>query len=92
MKKRLDVSCAIQHLEAIYRNRTRNRSLISRLLKRYLKAKRTRAPAYSRALRRIKGVSKRVVKRSSGPISREPEGNGVAVKVHGVVQTGRVND
>jgi len=29
--------------------------VISRLLKRYLKAKRTRAPAYSRALRWIKG-------------------------------------
>jgi len=28
--------------------------VISRLLKRYSKAKRTRAPAYSRALRRIK--------------------------------------
>src|SRR6218665_462244 len=32
--------------------------LISRFLKRYSKAKRTRAPAYSRALRRIKGASK----------------------------------
>src|SRR6218665_3567742 len=29
--------------------------VISKLLKRYTKAKRTRAPAYSRALRRIKG-------------------------------------
>ena len=29
--------------------------VISRFLKLYLKAKRTRAPAYSRALRRIKG-------------------------------------
>src|SRR6218665_2378359 len=29
--------------------------VISRLLKRYLKAKRTREPTYSRALRRIKG-------------------------------------
>src|SRR6218665_1148678 len=29
--------------------------VISRFLKRYSKAKRTRAPAYSRALRRIKG-------------------------------------
>ena len=29
--------------------------VISRFIKRYLKAKRTRAPAYSRALRRIKG-------------------------------------
>src|SRR6218665_464048 len=32
--------------------------IISRLLKRYSKAKRARAPAYSRALRRIKGGSK----------------------------------
>src|SRR6218665_1644457 len=32
--------------------------VISRFLKRYSKAKRTRAPAYSRALRRIKGGSK----------------------------------
>src|SRR6218665_1850481 len=32
--------------------------VISKLLKRSSKAKRTRAPAYSRALRRIKGVSK----------------------------------
>jgi len=29
--------------------------VISKFLKRYSKAKRTRAPAYSRALRRIKG-------------------------------------
>jgi len=29
--------------------------VISKLLKRYSKAKRSRAPAYSRALRRIKG-------------------------------------
>ena len=33
----------------------------------------------------------RVVKRSSGPISRRPEGDRVAVKV-GVVQMERVND
>src|SRR6218665_2222114 len=37
--------------------------VISRFLKRYSTAKRTRAPAYSRALRRIKGRRKR----SSGP-------------------------
>ena len=44
--------------------------VISRLLKRYLKAKRTRAPTYSRALRWIKwGFAKRVVKWSSGPMS-----------------------
>ena len=35
--------------------------------------------------------SKRVVKRSSGPISRASEGDRVTVKV-GVVQMGRVND
>ena len=57
-------------------------TLISRLLKRFLKAKGTRAPAYSRALRRIKGgFTKTVVKRSSGPISRGPGGDRVAVKV-----------
>ena len=60
--------------------------VISKLLKRYSKAKRTTAPAYSRALRRIKGgFSKGGVKRSSGPISRIPGGHKVAVKV-GVVQ------
>src|SRR6218665_32106 len=46
--------------------------VISKLLKRYSKAKRTRAPAYSRALRRIKGGFQRGVKRSSGPNSRVP--------------------
>ena len=60
--------------------------VISKFLKRYSKAKRTRAPAYSRALRRIKGV-----KRSSGPISRVPGGDRVAVRV-GVVEMGRGND
>ena len=35
--------------------------------------------------------SKRGVKRSSGPISRIPGGDRVAVKV-GVIQMGRVND
>src|SRR6218665_946041 len=45
----------------------------SKLLKRYSKAKRTRAPAYSRALPLSKeGFSKGGVKRSSGPISRMP--------------------
>ena len=65
--------------------------VISKLLKRYSKAKRTRAPAYSRALRRIKGVSKGGVKRSSGPNSRVPGGDRVAVRV-GVVEMGRGND
>jgi len=63
--------------------------VISRLLKRYLKAKRIKAPTYSRVRRRIKGVfSKRVVKSSSVPISKGPGGDRVAVKV-GVVQMGR---
>jgi len=67
----------------------RNRNLKSS--KTLLKAKRTRVPAYSRALRRIKGFFQRVVKRSSGPITRGPGGDRVAVKV-GAVQMGRVND
>jgi len=46
--------------------------VISKLLKRYSKAKRTRAPAYSRALRRIKGGFPKRVRRSWGPISRVP--------------------
>ena len=46
----------------------------------------------SRALRRIKGgFSKGAIKRSSGPISRIPGGDRVAVKV-GVVQMEEVND
>src|SRR6218665_2700845 len=65
--------------------------VISILLKRYLKAKRTWAPAYSRALRRIKGSFQRGVKRSSGPVSRIPGEDRVAVKV-GVDEMGRVND
>src|SRR6218665_119193 len=48
--------------------------VISKLLKRYSKAKRNRAPAYSRALRRIKGGFPKGVKRSSGPNSRVPGG------------------
>src|SRR6218665_2395226 len=65
--------------------------VISRFLKRYSKAKRTRAPAYSRALRRIKEGFPEGVKRSSGPISRVPEGDRVAIRV-GVVEMGRGND
>ena len=64
---------------------------ISKLLQRYSKAKRTRAPAYSRALRRIKRGFPKGVKRSSGPISRVPGGGRVAVRV-GVVEMGRGND
>src|SRR6218665_2294852 len=64
--------------------------VISKLLKRYSKAKRTRAPAYSRALRQIKGGFQRGVKRSSGPNSRVPGGDR-AVRV-GVVEMGRGND
>ena len=66
--------------------------VISKLLKRYSKAKRTRAPAYSRTLRQIKGeFPKGGVKRSSGPISKVPGGDRVAVRV-GVVEMGRGND
>ena len=62
-------------------------NVISRYQKRYSKAKRTKAPAYSRALRRLKGGS------SSGPISRMPGRDSVHVAVTvGVVQIGRVND
>src|SRR6218665_4110745 len=49
----------------------------SKLQKRYSKAKRTRAPAYSRALRRIKGGFPKGVKRSSGPNTRVPGGDRV---------------
>ena len=65
--------------------------VISTFPKRYLKAKSTRAPAYSRALRRFKEGFQRGVKRSSGPIFRIPGGDRVAVKVS-VVQMGWVND
>src|SRR6218665_1386853 len=68
--------------------------VISKFLKLYSKAKCTSAPAYSRALRRIKGVFPKGVtrvKRSSGPISRIPGGDRVAVK-GGVAQVEKVND
>jgi len=55
--------------------------VISRLLKRYLEAKRTRAPAYSRALRRIKGGLPKGVKRSLGPISRVSGGDTTGVRL-----------
>ena len=67
--------------------------VISRLLKHYLKAMCTRAPAYSRAIAATnqREIFQRVVKRSSSPISRGPEGVRAAVKM-GIVQMGRVND
>ena len=67
----------------------RNRNL--KISKALLKTKRTRAPAYSRALRRIKGGFQRGVKRSSGPISRVRGGDRVTVRV-GIVVMGRGND
>src|SRR6218665_1933879 len=45
--------------------------VISEFLERHSKAKRTRAPDYSQALRRINGVFQRV---SSDPISKGSEG------------------
>ena len=65
--------------------------IVSELLERHSKAKLTRAPAYSRALRRIKGGFPKEVKRSSGPNSRVPGGDRVAVRVS-VVEMGRGND
>ena len=62
--------------------------VISKCLKRYSKAKSIRAPAYSRALQRIKGGFPKGVKRSSGPISKVPVGDRVAVR-GGVVEMGR---
>ena len=56
--------------------------IISKRLKRYLKVKRTNL--FTSAATNQRGFSRRVVKRSSGPISRIPEGDRVAVKV-GVV-------
>src|SRR6218665_618006 len=51
--------------------------VISKLLKRYSKANRPTTPPYSRALRRIKEGFPKGVKRSSGSISRVPEGDRV---------------
>ena len=63
--------------------------VISRFLKRYLKAKRTRAPAYSRALRRIKGgfQRERGASRETQVQFPEYQRDRVAVKV-GVAQIG----
>jgi len=60
-----------------------------------LKAKRTRAPAYSRALKRIKvgfpeGVQEKLRSNFQNKAYQEPWDR-IAVKV-GVVQMGRVND
>ena len=66
------------------------RIVISEFLERNSKAKHTRAKAYSRALRQIKGVVQSVV---HGKITSDFErvrGDRVAVK--GVVQIGRVDD
>ena len=49
-----------------------------KILKCYSKAKRTEAPAYSRALQRIKGGFPKGVERSSGPSSKVPGGDSVA--------------
>jgi len=59
--------------------------VISRFLKRYLKSKRTRAPAYSPSAATNQRGFPKGVKRSSGSISRIPGGDIVTVKV-GVVQ------
>ena len=60
--------------------------VISRFLKRYSKAKRPREPAYSRALRRIKGGVKRSLGRFPEYVGL-PGGDRVAVRV-GVVEMG----
>ena len=80
-------NCKVQRCQEL------RKIVISKFLKRYSKAKRIRAPAYSRALRRIKGGFQRGVKRSSGPISRAPGWDrvGLAVRV-GVVEMGSGND
>ena len=71
----------------VSQNAVCNRNL--RKLKRYLKAKRTRL--FTSAATNQRRVSKGGVKRSSGPISRIPGWDRVAVKV-GVVQVEKVND
>ena len=68
--------------------------VISKFPKHYSKAKRNRAPAYSRALRRIKGVVQRVVRGKLRSDFQRVRGDRVAVKV-GVVKQfrfGRVDD
>ena len=70
-----------RELNVIPRDRHRN----FRILERHSKAKRTRAPAYSRTLRRIKGVVQRVVHGKLRSNFQGVRGDRVAVKV-GVVQ------
>ena len=65
--------------------------VISRFLKRYLKAKRTRAPAYSRALRRIKGWFPKRSQENPRSGLQDTRRDRVAVKV-GFDEIGRVND
>jgi len=59
--------------------------LISEFIKHHSKAKRIRAPAYSRALRRIKDVFQRVVCGKLSSDFQRVRGDRVAVKV-GVVE------
>jgi len=55
--------------------------VISEFLERHSKAKRTRAPAYSQSLRRIKGVFQRVAHGDLMSNLQRVRGNGVGVKV-----------
>ena len=67
--------------------------VISKFLKRYSKAKRTREPAYSRALRRIKGWFPKGGQeklRSDFQSTGTSRGQTIAVRV-GVVEMGRGN-
>ena len=66
--------------------------VILRFLKRYSKAKSTRASAYSRALRQIKGVfSKGGQEKLRFDFQNTRRGQSIPVKV-GVVQVEKVND
>src|SRR6218665_1958433 len=66
--------------------------VISKFLKCYSKAKCTRAPAYSRALQRIKGgFPKEGQEKLRSDFQNTRRGQSIPVKV-GVVQMGRVND
>jgi len=55
--------------------------VISEFLERHSNAKRTRAPAYSRAVRRIKGVVQRVVRGKLRYAFKRVRGDRVAVNV-----------
>src|SRR6218665_3248479 len=65
--------------------------IISKFLKRHSKAKRTRAPAYSRALRRIKGGFSKGGQKKLRSDFHNTRREQVAVKV-GVLQVEKVND